>query len=143
MRYLLEIFMDDLCVHSLEIEDHIANLIKIFEKCCVYRICLNLEKCKFMVCQGKILGHIVSRNDISTDLDVIVELSRLESPKGVQIFMGHCGYYRHFIYMYATIAKPLDALLMVFEWTDKCEGGSGTTTQILAYTISRRFHRNI
>ena len=100
LRDFLEIFMDDLCVHSLEREDHIAHLIKIFEKCRIYQIFLNPEKCKFMVCQGKILGHIVSRNGISTDLDkilvkeVIVELLRPESPKGVQIFMGHCGYYR-------------------------------------------------
>ena len=70
-----------------------------------------------MVRQGKILGHIVSKNDISTDLDkikVIVDLPRPENPKGVQIFMGHCSYYRRFIYMYAAIAKPLYALLVVF-----------------------------
>ena len=35
--------------------------------------------------------------------------------------MGHCGYYRRFIYMYAIIAKPLYALLIVFEWIDECE----------------------
>ena len=35
--------------------------------------------------------------------------------------MGHCGYYRRFIYMYAAIARPLYALLVVFEWTDDCE----------------------
>ena len=35
--------------------------------------------------------------------------------------MGHCGYYRRFIYMYAAIAKPLYGLLVVFEWNDKCD----------------------
>ena len=35
--------------------------------------------------------------------------------------MGHCGYYRRFIYMYAEIARPLYALLVEFNWTDKCE----------------------
>ena len=77
-----------------------------------------------MVRQGKILGHIVSRNGISTDLDkikVIVKLHRPKNPKGVQIFMGHCGYYRQFIYMYAAITKPMYALLVVFDWTDECE----------------------
>ena len=76
-----------------------------------------------MVRQGKILGHIVSKNDISTDLDkisVIVELPRPVNPKGVHIFMGHCGYYRRFIYMYAEIARPMHALLVVFEWTPEC-----------------------
>ena len=35
--------------------------------------------------------------------------------------MGHCGYYCRFIYMYADVARPLYALLIVFEWTDECE----------------------
>ena len=77
-----------------------------------------------MVRKGKILGHIVSKNGISIDLDkinVIVKLPRPRNPKGVQIFMGHCGYYRRFIYMYAEIARPMYALLVVFEWTPECK----------------------
>ena len=35
--------------------------------------------------------------------------------------MGHCGYYRRFIYMYAVIAKLIYALITRFEWTDECE----------------------
>ena len=102
--------MDDLCVHSQEREEHIEHLKLVFEKCRVYQICLNLEKCKFMVRQGNILGHIVSKNGISTDADkiaVIVELPRPHNSKGVHIFMGHCGYYCRFIYMYADVARPL------------------------------------
>ena len=124
LRIFLEIFMDDLCVHSLSRKDHIEHLRLVFEKCRVYRICLNPDKCKFMVRQGKILGHIVSANGISTDeekIKVIVELPRPVHAKGVQIFMGHCGYYRRFIYMYADVARPLYALLIVFEWADECE----------------------
>ena len=116
--------MDDLCVYSLNRHEHIEHLQLIFEKCQVYRICLNLEKCKFMVRQGKILGHIVSQNGISIDeekIRVIVELPRPLNDKGVQVFIGHCGYYHRFIYMYAKVARPLYALLMVFEWFDDYE----------------------
>ena len=35
--------------------------------------------------------------------------------------MGHCGYYRWFIFMYAVIAKPLYALLVQFEWIEECK----------------------
>ena len=59
LRVFLEIFMNDLCVHSLSRVDHIEHLRLVFEKCRVYRICLNPDKCKLMVRQGKILGHIV------------------------------------------------------------------------------------
>ena len=78
--------MDDLCIHSKDRTKHIEHLTKIFKQCQIYQICLNPEKCKFMACRGKILGHIVSKNGISTNLDkikVIVDLPRPENPKGV------------------------------------------------------------
>ena len=116
--------MDDLCVCSGIRSDHVDHLKLIFEKCQIYKICLNPEKCVFTVCQGKILGHVVSKNGISTDVEkikVIVELPRPKNAKQVQGFMGHCGYYRRFIYMYAVIARPLYGLITVFIWTDECE----------------------
>ena len=78
----LEIFMDDLCIHSKHKTKHIEHLIKIFKQCQIYQIYLNPKKCKFMVRQG---GHIVSRNNISTDLDnikVIIDVPRPENLKG-------------------------------------------------------------
>ena len=77
LRVFLEVYMDDLCVHSLLRQEHIQHLTKVFDQCHIYRICLNPEKCKFMVRQGRILGHIVSANGIAIDQDkikVIVEL---------------------------------------------------------------------
>ena len=41
LRDFLEIFMDDLCIHSSDCMEHIEHLKKIFEKCQVYNICLN------------------------------------------------------------------------------------------------------
>ena len=82
----LEVYMDDLCVHSKSKIDHIIHLVKVFEKCQTFCICLNPEKCVFMVRQGKILGHIVSKNGISTKLDkinIIVDLPRPTNVKEV------------------------------------------------------------
>ena len=70
------------------------------------------------------MGHIVSKNGISIDLDkikIIVELPRPYYVKEVQAFMGHCGYYCRFIYMYAIIVKPIYCLITNFEWTEECE----------------------
>ena len=77
-----------------------------------------------MICQRKIMGHIESKNGISIDFDnfkIIVEHPRPRNPKQVQEFMGHCGYYRWFIYMYAIIVKPLYGFLVIFIWTYECE----------------------
>ena len=77
-----------------------------------------------MVRQGKILGHIVSKNGIYTDMDKIAVIVKLPIPrnvKEVQSFMGHCGYYRRFIYMYTVIAQPLYALIVEFKWIEECD----------------------
>ena len=124
LRQFLEVYIDDLCVHSKQRGDHLQQLKKIFEKCRLYRLSLNPEKCVFMVRQGKIMGHIVSKNGISTDeakISAIVAMPKSENPKQVQSFIGHCGYYRRFIFQYAYISRPLYALLVAFTWTEECD----------------------
>ena len=82
----LEVFMENLCVYSLLRHKHIQHLIKVFEQCQTYRICLDLDKCVFMVRHNKILGHIVSQNGISIDFEkikIIVELPRPQNAKEV------------------------------------------------------------
>lgn len=74
----LKIFIENLYMHSIDIEKHIENLRLVFQKCQVYY--------KYMVKQGKILGHIISRNDISIDpnkIVVIIDLPRSPNAKGV------------------------------------------------------------
>ena len=90
-----------------------------------------------MVRQGKTLGHIVSRHRISTDLEkiqVILDLKIPKTPRDVQVFMGHCGYYKRFIYMYAKIARPLYGLLVKFEWTQDFEVNFEKLKQALVST---------
>ena len=86
IRNFLEVYMDDLCIPSKKRAKNLEHLKLIFEKCKIYRICLNPEKCVFMACQGKILGHIVSKNGISTDFEkikIIIELPRPKNAKQV------------------------------------------------------------
>ena len=67
-------------MHFANQGEHIEHLKEVFEKCKVYKIYLNLKRCKFMVKKRKILRHIVSTNGISIDEDmikVIVELACL------------------------------------------------------------------
>ena len=123
LRQFLEVFLDNLCVHS-SWKEHLSCLQKVFERCRYYRISLNPHKCQFWVKHGVILGHIVSRNGISTDegkVKLILELPPPINYKGVQRFMGHVGYYRRFILFFAEIARPLYKLLIEFKWSDKCQ----------------------
>ena len=83
-REFLKVYMDDLCVYSSLRGMHIDHLIKVFEKCKTYRICLNPKKCVFMTQQGSILGHIVCKNGISTDVDKIKLIVELPRPRNVK-----------------------------------------------------------
>ena len=101
LRQFLEVYVDNLCLHLRNRMDHFDQLKLIFDKCHLYHLCLNPDKCVFMVRQGKILGHIVSKNGISIEkekIKVILQLPRTIKSKQVQGFMGYCGYYQRFIF---------------------------------------------
>ena len=46
--------------------------------------------------------------------------------------MGHVGYYRRFIVLYAEIARPLYKLLIKFDWTEDCQQAYDTLKKALA-----------
>lgn len=74
------------------------------ERCRRARLALNPKKCRFMVPQGKLLGHIVCKAGSKTDLDKVQVIVEMESPTDVtrvKPFLGHIGYYRRFIKNFA------------------------------------------
>ena len=80
LRKFLEVYVDDLCVHSWQRMDHLSQLRSIFKKCQLYQLSLNPKKCVFMMRQGKILGHIVSKNGICTDEEKIKVIVNMPKP---------------------------------------------------------------
>nr|GEU29398.1 DNA-directed DNA polymerase [Tanacetum cinerariifolium] len=75
---------------------------------------LNWEKCHFMVKEGIVLGHKISKSGIEVDrdkVDVIAKLPHSTSVKGVRSFLGHAGFYRRFIQDFSKIARPMNHLL--------------------------------
>ena len=61
------VYQDDLIVYSNWAEDHYRHLEKIFLKDLEYKVSLNVRKCAFGVTEGKILGHIVSKEGVRID----------------------------------------------------------------------------
>ncbi|GJR55641.1 reverse transcriptase domain-containing protein [Tanacetum coccineum] len=85
------------------------------------------EKCHFMVKEGIMLGHKVSNAGLEVDKAKIDVISKLPPPtniKGIRSFLGHAGFYRHFIKYFSKIARPLTKLLeknTPFEFDDECQ----------------------
>nr|GEU71148.1 reverse transcriptase domain-containing protein [Tanacetum cinerariifolium] len=72
------------------------------------------EKSHFMVKEGIILGHKISKEGIEVDkakVDVIAKLPHPTTFKGICSFLGHVGFYRRFIQDFLNIARPMTHLL--------------------------------
>nr|CAN64097.1 hypothetical protein VITISV_044303 [Vitis vinifera] len=75
---IMEVFIDDITIYG-----------SAFDEC--------LEKCHFMVQQGIVLGHIISKQGIEVDkakVELIVKLPSPTNVKGVRQFLGHVEFYR-------------------------------------------------
>nr|GEU50141.1 reverse transcriptase domain-containing protein [Tanacetum cinerariifolium] len=75
---------------------------------------LTTEKSHFMVKEGIILGHKISKNGIEVDkakVDVITKLPHPTTVNGIRSFLGHAGFYRRFIQDFSKIARLMTRLL--------------------------------
>nr|GEV93634.1 DNA-directed DNA polymerase [Tanacetum cinerariifolium] len=87
---------------------------KMFKRCEDTNLCLNWEKSHFMVKEGIVLGHKISKNGIDIDMakvDVIAKLPHPTAINGIRSFLGHVGFYRRFIQDFSKIARPMTHLL--------------------------------
>ncbi|GJS71914.1 transposon ty3-I gag-pol polyprotein [Tanacetum coccineum] len=67
------------------------------KRCEDTNLALNWEKSHFMVKEGIVLGHKISKKGIEVDkakIDVISKLPHPTTVKGIRSFLGHAGFYR-------------------------------------------------
>nr|GEW72424.1 reverse transcriptase domain-containing protein [Tanacetum cinerariifolium] len=92
----------------------LSHLEKMLKRCDDINLCLNREKSHFIVKEGIVLGHKISKNGIEVDkakVDVIAKLPHPITVKGIRSFLGHAGFYCHFIKDFSKIAQPMTRLL--------------------------------
>ena len=83
------------------------------ERCQQARLTLNLKKCRFMVPQGKLLGHIACKTGLKTDPDKVQVIVEMEAPTNVtrvKSYLRYINYYKRFIDNFAQISHPIDRL---------------------------------
>ncbi|GJW72821.1 reverse transcriptase domain-containing protein [Tanacetum coccineum] len=88
----MEVFMDNFLVFGDSFKNCLSRLDKMFQRCEYTNLCLNWEKSHFMVKEGIVLGHKISKNGIEVDkakVDVIAKLPHPTTVKGVRSFLGH------------------------------------------------------
>ncbi|CAM8923561.1 unnamed protein product [Rhodiola kirilowii] len=122
----MEVFMDDFSIHGTSLDDCLTNLSQVLARCIETDLVLNWEKCHYMVQEGIVLGHLVSKRGVEVDkakVQSIEQLPPLEDQKGVRGYLGHAGFYRRFIRDFSKIAKPLTRILcndVQFNFDEEC-----------------------
>ncbi|GKD48741.1 reverse transcriptase domain-containing protein [Tanacetum coccineum] len=111
---IMEVFMDDFSVFGDSFSSRLSHLDKMLKRCEDNNLVLNWENCHFMVKEGIVIGHKISKSGIEVDrakVDVIAKLPHPNSVKGVRSFLGHVGFYHRFIQDFSKIARPMTHLL--------------------------------
>ncbi|GJW62776.1 reverse transcriptase domain-containing protein [Tanacetum coccineum] len=110
----MEVFMDDFLVFGNSFSTCLSNLERMLKRCEDTNLALNWEKSHFMVKEGIVLGHKISKKGIEVDkakIDVIAKLPHPTTVKGIRSFLGHAGFYRRFIKDFSKISRPMTHLL--------------------------------
>jgi hypothetical protein len=155
IHQFLEEYLDDWTVYSL-LKDHVEVLRLMLERCMQCQISLNIKKCIFGTPFGIFLRHIVCKQGLLVDPSKIPVIVNLQPPKLVRQLretLGHIGYYRKFIKVYAQITVPMEKLLKKdtrFQWNQDSQQGLDTlkenmvTTPILVFPDwEKTFHLHV
>nr|GEW04397.1 reverse transcriptase domain-containing protein [Tanacetum cinerariifolium] len=114
IKKTMEVFMDDFSVFGNSFQTCLSRLEKMLKWCEDTNLCLNWEKSHFMVKEGIVIGHKISKNRIEVDkakVEVIAKLPHPTTVKGIRSFLGHADFYRRFIQDFSKIARPMTRLL--------------------------------
>nr|GEX83620.1 reverse transcriptase domain-containing protein [Tanacetum cinerariifolium] len=82
---MMEVFMEDFSVFGNSFKTCLSHLDKMLKRCKDTNLCLNWEKSHFMVKEGIILGHKISKNGIEVDKAKVNVIAELPCPTTVKV----------------------------------------------------------
>jgi transposase InsO family protein len=128
--YVCELYIDDIIVHSQDPESFLVRLRQVFQRLRKHNITLNPEKCRFGLSSVEYVGHTIDETGLSFSPKKLNEVLAIPPPtyaKELRSFLGLASYFRDHIQNLATIAKPLQDMIIDYEkkrklvWTPEAE----------------------
>jgi hypothetical protein len=119
------VFFDDILVYSDTWDNHLLHLDWVLQLLCQDHWQVKLSKCSFAKQKIAYLGHVISKDGVSTDptkVEAVSSWPTHQNAKELHGFLGLFGYYRKFVKNFGIIAKPLTNLLkkhIIFVWTEE------------------------
>nr|GFB22985.1 retrovirus-related Pol polyprotein from transposon 17.6 [Tanacetum cinerariifolium] len=80
----MEVFMDDFSVFENSFQSCLFHLKRMLKRCEDTNLCLNWENSHFMVKEGIVLGHKISKQRIEVDKAKVDVITKLPHPKTVK-----------------------------------------------------------
>jgi len=108
------IYLDEITIFSRLDEEHLKHLQQTFEKCRRYDLSFKPKKSHFSLKEGKLIGHIVSKEGVRIDpkrVEVIKNLPLSRRTKEIQSFLGKIIFLRSFVPNYVEIVKEITDML--------------------------------
>ncbi|KIH64333.1 reverse transcriptase [Ancylostoma duodenale] len=118
-------YLDDILVCGRTEQEHMENLLALFERIAEYGFKVRIEKCSFAKPEIRYLGFIVDKNGRRPNPEKIDAIKSMVEPKNVgqlRAFLGMITYYAACMPTMKDLRGPLDALLkkdVKWEWTSK------------------------
>ena len=110
----VEVYIDNVVVKSKEVEDHIADLRKVFERTRKYVLKMNPTKCAFGVSAGQFLGFLVHESGIEVTQRSVNAIKKIQPPENkteLQEMIGKINFVRRFISNLSGRLEPFTPLL--------------------------------
>jgi RNase H-like domain found in reverse transcriptase/Reverse transcriptase (RNA-dependent DNA polymerase)/Integrase zinc binding domain/Retroviral aspartyl protease len=113
-------YLDDIIIWSKgTLQQHSEKVDKVLNKLKAAGLTVNPEKVKFACKEIKLLGFIVSGNELRQDPEKVAAIKNFPTPtnkKQLQQYLGMANFLRHFLPQLSMAAKPLNRLTGDVDW---------------------------
>ena len=106
---IIEVYIDNMVVKNRRNEEHMPNLVEVFEILRQHKLRLNANKCVFRMGSGKFLGYMITTRGIEVNpvqITAIQQLNWPTNPKEVQKLIGMIATLNRFVSRLADRCRP-------------------------------------